>query len=77
MNLGNKLSQFGGLFEWLTLMITLVGGFCLLDSKIERQGDRIDRLTEQQSARMDQQNARSDKLYENFTDLLKSNCEKK
>lgn len=35
-----------GHVEWLTLFITLIGGFYLLDGKIERQSQRTDRLYE-------------------------------
>jgi hypothetical protein len=32
--------------EFLVLFLTLIGGFYLLDGKIEKQGDRTDRLYE-------------------------------
>jgi hypothetical protein len=32
--------------EWVVVLITLLGGFYLLDGKIERQGSRTDRLYE-------------------------------
>ena len=32
--------------EWIVLMFTLIGGFFLLDGKIERQSTRTDRLYE-------------------------------
>lgn len=32
--------------EFVVLLITLIGGFYLLDGKIERQGTRTDRLYE-------------------------------
>lgn len=32
--------------EFMVLLITLIGGFYLLDGKIERQSDRTDRLYE-------------------------------
>lgn len=32
--------------EWVVVLITLLGGFYLLDGKIERQGQRTDRLYE-------------------------------
>lgn len=32
--------------EWVVVLITLLGGFYLLDGKIERQGCRTDRLYE-------------------------------
>jgi hypothetical protein len=43
--------------EFVVIFVTLLGGFFLLDNK-------IDRVTEAQSAR-------SDRLYEMFIDLLK------
>ena len=45
--------------EFLVLLVTLIGGFYLLDGKIER-GLQI-------------QSARSDRLYEMFIDLVKVN----
>lgn len=50
--------------EFLVLLITLIGGFYLLDGKIERQCQRVDELNSLQAAR-------SDKLYEMFIDLIK------
>ncbi len=32
--------------EWVVVLVTLLGGFYLLDGKIERQGERTDRLYE-------------------------------
>lgn len=32
--------------EWVVVLVTLLGGFYLLDGKIERQGARTDRLYE-------------------------------
>jgi hypothetical protein len=32
--------------EWVVVLITLLGGFYLLDGKIERQGERTDKLYE-------------------------------
>lgn len=32
--------------EWVGLMITIIGGFYLMDGKIERQSARTDRLYE-------------------------------
>lgn len=32
--------------EWVVVLVTLLGGFYLLDGKIERQGNRTDRLYE-------------------------------
>lgn len=43
--------------EFLVLLVTLLGGFYLLDGKIERANDR--------------HSERTDRLYEMFIDLLK------
>lgn len=32
--------------EWVVVLVTLLGGFYLLDGKIERQGQHTDRLYE-------------------------------
>lgn len=32
--------------EWVVMLVTLLGGFYLLDGKIERQNTRTDRLYE-------------------------------
>lgn len=32
--------------EFIVLLVTLIGGFYILDGKIERQGSRVDRLYE-------------------------------
>ena len=32
--------------EWITIMVTLIGGFYILDGKIDRQSSRTDRLYE-------------------------------
>lgn len=32
--------------EWVVVLVTLLSGFYLLDGKIERQGERTDRLYE-------------------------------
>ena len=32
--------------EWVVVLVTLLGGFYMLDGKIERQGERTDRLYE-------------------------------
>jgi hypothetical protein len=41
----NKINWFVHV-EWVVVLITLLGGFYLLDGKIERQGARTDRLYE-------------------------------
>ncbi len=50
--------------EFLVLLVTLLGTFYLLDGKIERQADRVDRLHEAYAQR-------TDRLYEMFIDLVK------
>lgn len=61
--------------EWLILMITLIGGVYVMDSKIERQiaeqSARTDRLYEMFTEVREEQSARTDKLYQMFIDLLK------
>jgi hypothetical protein len=32
--------------EWVVVLVTLLGGFYMLDGKIDRQGERTDRLYE-------------------------------
>ncbi len=51
--------------EFVVLLLTLIGGFYLLDGKIERQAERTDRLYESQSAR-------TDRLYEMFIEVVKA-----
>lgn len=46
--------------EFAVLMVTLLGGFYMIQSKIDAHGQRIN-----------QQGLRTDKLYEMFIDLLK------
>ena len=50
--------------EFAVLLITLIGGFYTLDGKIERQGERTDRLYEMF---VDAQNENHNKFY----DLIK------
>jgi len=50
--------------EWVVVLVTLLGGFYLLDGKIERVGERLDRHQEAQAAR-------TDRLYEMFIDLVR------
>ena len=50
--------------EFVILLVTLLGGFYLLDGKIER-------TTDAQSSRIAAQAARTDRLYEMFIDLVK------
>lgn len=41
-----KENNLIGHIEFLVLLITLIGGFYLMDGKIERQGSRTDKLYE-------------------------------
>jgi hypothetical protein len=65
------------IIEWITILTAVLTCFGVLyaeikglDGKIERQGDRTDKMCEMH-------NARSDRLYEMFIDLLKeTKCSK-
>lgn len=59
--------------EWAVMLITLLGGFYTLDAKIERQGQRTDRLLEMFCEGMRLQSERTDALYQMFIDLVKEN----
>lgn len=48
--------------EWVVVLVTLLGGFYLLDGKIERSHERIDTMASQQAER-------SDRLYEMFIQM--------
>jgi hypothetical protein len=50
--------------EFVVILITLIGGFYLLDGKIERQVERTDRLFESSCQR-------TDKLYEMYVETQK------
>lgn len=46
---GNKMNDTKNWFvhvEWVVVLVTLLGGFYMLDGKIERQAERTDRLYE-------------------------------
>lgn len=51
------MENWVGHIEFLALLMTLLGGFYLLDGKIERQGER--------------QGQRTDRLYEMFIEIVK------
>jgi uncharacterized membrane protein YqgA involved in biofilm formation len=53
-------TQFLIITEWITILGTLIGCFFFVNSQIQQQASRID-----------QQAARTDRLYEMFIDLLK------
>jgi hypothetical protein len=56
--------------EWVVVLITLLGGFYTLDSRIDMQATIA-------HERLLAQEARTDKLYEMFIDLVRSGCDKK
>lgn len=45
--------------EWVVVLITLLGGFYMLDGKIERQSQRTDRLYEMFIDLLKESNAKS------------------
>lgn len=57
--------------EFVVLFVTLIGGFYLLDGKIEKQSARTDSLYESLQVCMVNQSQRSDKLYEMFIEIVK------
>lgn len=61
-----QTSNWPSHIERVILIFTLIGGFYLLDSKIEN-------LSAAQTARLDQVNTRTDQLYTMFIDLVKEN----
>lgn len=52
-----KVKEIVHHLEWAALLFTIIGGFYILDAKIERK--------------IDMQSQRTDRLYEMFIDLLK------
>ena len=52
------------LMEWISTIAIFISCFAYLSHKIDKQCERTDRISEQQ-------NLRSDRLYEMFIDLLK------
>lgn len=54
--------------EFVIILVTLIGGFYLLDGKIECQGQRTDRLYEMF---VQSQKDNSDKFYELIKDIKK------
>lgn len=57
--------------EWVVVLVTLLGGFYMLDGKIERQGERADRLYDMFCMMQTDYNTKFDKINEKFYDLLK------
>jgi len=57
--------------ELAGLMIGLLGGFMLLNAKIDQQSARTDKLYEMFCTEVDVSRHRTDKLYEMFIDLVK------
>lgn len=70
--MGNSTIQH---IEWIASMVVLIGGFYLLDAKIERQGERTNHLYElycQQQSYFDQRfNEMQMRTDQKFYDLLK------
>jgi hypothetical protein len=50
--------------EWITLMITVIGGVYVIDAKIDRQISEV-------RIEVTSQSARTDRLYEMFIDLVR------
>jgi len=50
--------------EWVVVLVTLLGGFYTLDSRIDRQCERIDQ-------RLLSQEQRTDRLYEMFIEIVR------
>lgn len=61
--------------EWVVMLITILGGFLTINSRMDHQIERLDMRIMCMEERFDQrlisQEARSDRLYEMFIDLLK------
>lgn len=68
---GNTFRFWSIHVEFLILFITLFGFFYLLDSKIEQQSLEQHSKIDQMNERINQQNARSDQLYNMFIELVK------
>ena len=60
--------------EWVVVLVTLLGGFYLLDGKIERQGQRTDRLYDMYVECRNESSKRWEDLLIKYTELK---CEKK
>jgi hypothetical protein len=57
--------------EWVVMMITAIGGFYMIDGKIERQADKLDRTIEIFQSKTDQMCVRTDRLYDMFIESIK------
>jgi hypothetical protein len=58
--------------QFITLMTTFIGGFVFIHREIRQEIKEMKEDIKVQSARLDQQAARSDRLYEMFIDLVKT-----
>ena len=59
--------------EWVVVLVTLLGGFYLLDGKIERQGQRTDRLYEMFCTMQTDYNNKFDVINQRYIDLAIEN----
>ena len=50
--------------EFVALIVTIIGSVYVMDGKIERQAERLDRHSQENAAR-------TDRLYEMFIELVK------
>lgn len=57
--------------EWVVVLITLLGGFYTLDSKIERQGERTDKLYEMYCEARDDSNRKWVEMNEKWAQTQK------
>lgn len=57
--------------EWITVILTLLGGFYLLSTDIKDTNSRVDLMGCRIDATNQAQAARTDQLYQMFIDLLK------
>lgn len=59
--MGNWLSHA----EFVALIVTIIGSVYVMDGKIERQAERLDKHSQENSVR-------TDRLYEMFIELVKN-----
>ncbi len=57
--------------EWVVVLVTLLSGFYLLDGKIERQGERTDRLYEMFVQNQKDFHDKIEQVHQKFYDILK------
>lgn len=66
-----KESNIAHHIEFMILLVTLIGGFYTLDGKIERQGQRTDKLYEMFCEMRTDYSEKFEKVNQKFYDLLK------